>query len=697
MSLKNIKYKKNYESNTVDSNPLIDFYIPVLKTSIQYDRIASYYSSSSLVAIANGISGFLKNGGKIRLIINVVLDKKDYDAINDGLDNPLEILESKIVKDINNIKVDIYENRWKVLSWMIAENKLLIKVGVVQKNIEHSKLAIFHDQYGNTVSALGSTNESASGWIQQSNLFAAFNNWTPGVKGYVNEHINIFNKMWKGEGSKTKIYDFPQAAKDGLIKICGQERNFDIKKLIDDLEKEEVEKKNIESEDQKSEKRRSLYYYQKKALVKWKQSNFVGLFQMATGSGKTFTAIKGISYLTKHLDKTTGLLTIIVCPYKHLVEQWRDELSIENVEQNAIYGGNPNWKEELKRITQNLELGFTNESVIVTTYNTYSNNIFLDTINGGDYKILLIADEVHNAGALHARVGLSENYFYRLGLSATPARYYDDYGTYFIEQYFDVINKVTFSFSLRDAMDKGILCGYYYYLRKVSLTDIEMSEYESYNQKIAILMNKDDEQSKDKLSRIFIDRSKVLINAEDKYDSLIELLDELEPEGMEHTLIYCSPQQINRVCNILVRRGIIYHKFTMKESIKERKELIRLFKDGKYKVLVAMKCLDEGVDIPIVKRAIIMASSGNSREYIQRRGRVLRTHPLKEYAEVYDFVIIREIDSEVKRIEKKLIQKQFHRIINFANTAMNKNTVINTIFELSKVFKIPVPEELIDG
>ena len=444
-----------------------------------------------------------------------------------------------------------------------------------------------------------------------------------------------------------------------------------------------------------------MYFYQKRALVNWKKNKFRGLFEMATGSGKTFTSLKGINYLKKHrLKKEIPYLVIIVVPYKHLVEQWYNECVIEKFSPKRISGEQGNWKNEIKSISRSLKLGRLKDAIIITTYNTYRSEHFRTTIDSDRFEKLIIADEVHNAGSLSNRNGLSQNYDYRLGLSATPARHFDDYGTYIIESYFNAINKPTYSFSLREALEAGSLCGYYYNLNEVKLSEEELSEYLSYNRRIGVLINKDDEKSKDELKKIYIQRSNVIKNAQDKYSILNERLDSLSSdESIKHLLIYVSPQQIDNVLEILAEKGIRAHKFTMDEDLNERKRLIDFFERGDYQVLVAMRCLDEGVDIPIVKHAIIMSSSGNSREYIQRRGRVLRRHKSKDYGEIDDFIVKRDIsyEGDILDAEKKFILQQFRRMLNFASTANNSTDVKTFIINMAAQYKIEIPEEYFDA
>jgi len=271
--------------------------------------------------------------------------------------------------------------------------------------------------------------------------------------------------------------------------------------------------------------------------------------------------------------------------------------------------------------------------------------------NKGNFHIFLIADEVHWLGAEKSRRGLIEEYDFRLGLSATPKRWFDDLGTQIMYDYF---GDVVFEFSLKDAITKinpvtgyTYLTSYRYIPYFVSLTDDELDEYFEKTKSIAQRYSQANDDEKDNiLESLLFRRADIIKNASKKYSALEHILDKLGRD-VEHTIIYCTPQQIDKVMEIVNQRGLMAHRFTMEEGttpnekyngLSEREYILQKFAEGEYQVLVAMKCLDEGVDVPPAKIAILMASSGNPREYIQQIGRVIRRYPNKSEATIYDII-----------------------------------------------------------
>ena len=303
-------------------------------------------------------------------------------------------------------------------------------------------------------------------------------------------------------------------------------------------------------------------------------------------------------------------------------------------------------------------------------------------------KKLLIADEVHNAGADIYRTGLRDGYDYRLGLSATPGRYLDDEGTSYLYNYFD---KEVFTFSLKDAItkinpDTGLtyLTPYNYHPIFISLMPDELDKYAEFSKKISIAIPNLDNPTPRELEyyhRLLIERSRITKNAAQKIDEFIRLIPEFKQSGIfDHCLIYCSDgrdpedhtlKSIQRVVRELNNNGISNNRFTSGENIQTRTTILDDYAKGAITTLVAIKCLDEGVDVPATRNAIIMASTGNPREYIQRRGRILRRFDGKEMAELYDFIIIPRNTSPTKD-ERQIFQSEYKRFKEFSDLSLNK-------------------------
>jgi superfamily II DNA or RNA helicase len=705
MTLKDVNLKHCYDSDEDDI--LNEFYIPVLKNSFKYQRLAGFFRSSTLAVAARGIQGLLENNGEMQLIAGAVLSKQDVDAIKEGIENPEKIIEKSMINDLSSIEDEFVKDHINALSWMIAKKKLEIKIAIVtddsgkpldrenieQRGIFHQKIGIFEDNNGNNVSFSGSVNESASGWKTNIEDFNVFRGWVDTEKSYLEADIKRFNKFWHGDAIRARIIDMPTAIHKELIRMAPS----DYKQL--NLIRWSEKKK-------KDEKKITLRPYQNEAISKWYESDNNGIFEMATGTGKTFTAL---GCLKKILNENKRLVTVIACPYGHLIKQWRKEILNYGLNNDIIIAdsSNPKWKNELANYLFDIKNKIKDNLIVLTTHDTFPSNDFIKIIKTSPVKIFLNIDEVHGIGAPIRKTGLIEEYQYRLGLSATPKRWLDTEGT---EDIFDYFGDVVYEFSLKKAINtinpetgKTYLTPYEYKPYFVELSEDELIEYEKITTKIAraYYKSKDKHEKSDWFNLLCIKRQKIIVDAVNKIATLNQILDEIG--RIEHCLIYTSPYQIDQIQDLLNVRGIIQHKFTMKEGLKpdskysglsEREFLLNRFADGKYQALVAMKCLDEGVDVPPARTAIILASSSNPRQYIQRRGRILRNYQGKDKAVIYDLIVTpphsKDVDKEIWNLERKIIKKELKRYKEFAYLALNRMECLRKIESLEERYKIVV-------
>lgn len=416
--------------------------------------------------------------------------------------------------------------------------------------------------------------------------------------------------------------------------------------------------------------------YQVEAINNWFDNDNFGIFEMATGTGKTFTALSAFKQLSDTCDK---LVTVIACPQLHLIDQWIKDIKMFHDSDMIVFSSvNSKRLADLKNLRMDFSLGLVDKAIILTTHRSLSNEDLMEFIDEFKYDSLIIVDEVHGIGSSKQLLGLNDNFNHRLGLSATPERWFDEEGTQII---FDYFGGSVFEFDIGDALEKvnpdtgeTYLTPYYYYPIIVDLNHDEMNEYVELTRKLAFYLNSERKDAEDKVETLKLKRQRIINNLEDKLSKLEEILKE-NPD-LDKTLIFCSPQQINEVQKILNDNGINQHKFTQSESASKRKnellsqreELIKMFEEGYYKVLVAIKCLDEGVDIPIADTAIIMSSTSNPREYVQRRGRILRRAPGKEHATIYDMIVFPKRNTEYA---SKISDKEADRYREFASNAIN--------------------------
>ena len=679
MSFKDLDLLPSYKSSK--NNLIKDFYDPVLSESVTYNRVTGYFSSNSLALAAKGLKNFIHNNGKMRLLCGTQLSEDDLNTIVNASDIA-EMITDDFLNDIDSIYDDIELNHIKLLAWMVDNDFLEIKIGIVKNElgytggILHEKTGILRDKEGNTLLFSGSNNETARGWSSggYGNIekFKVFLSWED--EKHMEDDIKGFEEDWNNENEFLDVMDVPKAAKEGLVKLAPD--SFD-EVMVLPLSYGEM---------RGTRDGRELRDYQEEAISKWFENGKQGIFEMATGTGKTFTALNCISKLLEYEDE---LLTIIACPYAHLVEQWAADVeNFLNIRSYRIYAsGNNKWKKDLSDLAFDFDLGVVDKAVILTTHNTFSSDFFLNEVSDIITNTFLIVDEVHHVASKSFSQGLLNNYNFRLGLSATPHIHNNQEASDLLINYF---NGIVFSYGIDKALtptDTGdsILAPYDYFPKKVSLNEDELTEYIELSKEIARLSIFNKKEMSDSYKRLLFKRKNIINNAKSKYDCLrdiVRLYDDLD-----HLIVFCSPHQINTVLKILKEEGISpVHKFTQDEGtqkseqfggISHREFLVNKFDEGYYKSLVAIKCLDEGVDIPSADKVILMSSSNNPREYIQRRGRVLRRSVGKEKAEIYDMTVVQSDD--YGNLIESIVEPEKVRLMDFINLCDNPGPCMNLL------------------
>ena len=711
MSYRDLKLKPSYETGL--DNLVLDFYVPALENAKRYDRIAGFFSSTSLAIAARGLAGLINNGGTMRMITCPRLEPKDVEMIETSVESEDELINKSMINQFS-IEDDFQKDHVAALGWMLSKGLLEIRIALIYENgkllngeetisnaIMHQKVGILYDEAWNGISFSGSNNESASGWLNNIEEFKVFCSWEEGQKPYYESDREKFERMWEGKHPSVRIKTLPQAVSERLIE---KGKAFEIENLA--LFKYQQKMKALSISVEKKEKQKlKLFFYQEEALKKWINNGKTLLLEMATGCGKTRTAIACIKDITE--TTTKPLLIVISCPGNTLSMQWKKDMELLNiqVEKSVVCDGtNQKWRDDLEKIIKKISTGFYKNGVVYTTHQTCSSEDFIRTINNTNERveIFFIGDEVHGMGAQKTQKGLLEKYKYRLGLSATPSRWFDEYGTQIIENYF---GNDPYEFTIHDALTtinpltgKPFLVNYYYYPSFVSLTDDELEEYKKLSEKISKLSRYSDKR--DIFENLLFKRADIEKKAENKYTELEKILDRIG-NSIEDTIIFVSPEQKTRVLEMLGRRGILAHSFTEAESTvpsekyggkSEREYIISQFIKKNYKVLVAIKCLDEGIDIPSAKRAIVMASSTNPREYVQRIGRVIRQGNNKPNAEIYDLIIRPDLNNsfteEFRKLEKKIFLKEMDRVLDISKNAINNTEVTNKLYKVKGDIKV---------
>lgn len=434
--------------------------------------------------------------------------------------------------------------------------------------------------------------------------------------------------------------------------------------------------------------------YQQQAIEAWLSAGGQGIYNMATGTGKTVTSLLTAAEVA---DSLGGELALIVAvPYQHLVDQWTADVQDFGDRPIRAYKSRANWQERLEREIMEFNMGVRSSLVVITTHATFASKPFQASLKRlHREETMLIADEVHHLGAPHHRDSLPTDIKLRLGLSATPERFYDDEGTEILFSYF--VNGIIYEYSLKEAIANSALTEYYYIPHVIELTPEEAEQYEALSAKIARLAARQggnlgdaDLQGNTSLKHALFKRARLVGTARNKLLRLRELLE--DRNEIIHTLVYCGDGSVENDitgetkrhvdATVELMRNDLNQKvnpFTARESQDEREELLKQFQSGELQALVAIRCLDEGVDVPATKTAYILASSSNPRQFVQRRGRILRQHEDKDHAVIHDFIVapparIHIGDSKNNKqfqTERSLVRKELERVNLFAEAARN--------------------------
>jgi len=687
-NFRELQFKKAYDSDRDDL--LRDFFIPALSTAVKYERLAGFFSSGILSAAARGISGFINNEGKMKLIVGAKLHDEDIKVVEEFQKNPELYLEKVLLSELDAIFTLLKKNHLDALGWMLANGLLEIKVAVVRGGgLFHMKVGIMEDEDGNKISFSGSDNETPSGWRYNAEEFKVFRNWITEENDYYSTDKEKFDRFWEGKGDQVISFSLPDAVRKKIIAKAPKR-------------KEDIffnEKTFPNSTDIIEAKELILRPHQIKAIEALKTKNYCGILSMATGSGKTITALS----LVKELFYLNKKISVIAVPREFLVNQWikkdiRQMFPDANIIE--IHGGAGDWRKKLKLILPGLSVGKIKHLFVVGLYGSLASEDYIEIMSSANLNsndIIYVADEVHNLGATEAQKGMLDIYSNRIGLSATPGRYFDEEGTDLIIKYF---GGIVYEYTIKDAINDGFLTPYNYYPNLVCLDINEYEEYSVLSRKISLKIaigkgNKNDILKKNEIKNLLIQRSRILKNAKGKIEKteqiIRNLLVNLQNKSLSHILIYCdNKEQVGFIQEILKKLDIINHKFTEDESSIDRELLLKNFSEGKYQALVAVKCLDEGLDIPEARIAIIVASTTNPREYIQRRGRVLRKALGKTEAEIYDLFVVPPdnlINSDDK-IESIILEKEFDRIRYFLDASQNPSLTFKKLISIMKKYGI---------
>lgn len=701
---RNLILKAVYRSET--DSLLEDFYLPVFRESSRYDRAVGFFSASMLSYAAQGVSALAERGGRMRLIFGGEVDEQDASAIEKGYVQRafVEMLGIEYLAVIDNISDALVLRRLETLSWLIAANLLDIKVALKPRGMYHEKIGIFYDSVDDRVVFQGSANETVYALLQEYNFESinVFRSWEPSHQEYAQPYIDGFERLWRNESIRTLVIPFPEAARERLLTIgkrSGMPSSEAEMRVIDRMRKRSSETlagtPSIPTI--RDGEPFQLRDHQLKALNAWKARDFRGVLAMATGAGKTVIALYG---MVKLYEALSNLFVIIAVPYQSLADQWMAELRNFGVLAISCYGSRREWEDDLRFAVAHYTAGALNYAACVVVYKTMQSTEFQDvirTVQG--QRMFVVGDECHNFGSESLNKALPSQAGLRMGLSATPRHYLDAARTARVVDYF---GEVAFEYSLSQALKDKVLTPYRYYVHLVELTEDESEEYLELSADISRLAASEsidalEDSDETALNLLLFKRARLLGNAADKVTRLTELLSGRRPEPF--TLFYCGDgesddgvgptRQIDQVSRLLYGAGWRVAQFTSRQSRAERMEILEKFRIGAIDALIAIRCLDEGIDVPACRTAYILASARNPKQFVQRRGRILRRSPGKTEAVVHDFMpCLWRTDKEATDVERRLIEAELERVAEFAGLSTNIHEAFKSLRPLLEKYDL---------
>ena len=672
MKLPELALKDSYSS---DENDIVgEFYNPVLGCATRYDRITGYFSPSILAIASRGFAGIIKNSGKIRIITSTKISADTFDAVkmSDSTELDDAIFDS-LNFDLGQLKRELEKDYLRVFAHLYKNGQLEMKVAILDKHpaILHQKIGIVRDRMNNAISFSGSNNETPGGAINNLEEFKVFNNWAPTNSTYFTDDQSKFEKYWSNKVKGIKIVNIGLAIKSRLIHIINPSEDIEstLKRIQDS------EKAYIKPGQKETEPSRHLRGYQMEAIKHWIQNNYCSIFEMATGTGKTFTAINALI----QFKKSEGYIrAVIVVPLTTLTIQWMEDIQslIPNI---TVINTSTNykWEYKLDSLVLSRKLGDENDFILITTYSMFSKKDFNKRILEFGENMILLADEMHNlVNTNRIRALKASAYRYRLGLSATPTRLWQQQESIIARKYF---GDSEYTFSLEDAIKNKFLVKYNYHPLPIKLTTDEYYQYAELSREISRMQHKvDSSQKSTALQMKLIKRSRIKKNAENKLASLENCLKSLQEQGLLYdALIYVDNEDfLQDLQNMLTRNDILTTKFTGTNTVEERLSAIKNLRNHSINAIVAIKCLDEGVDIPSAKLAFFLSNNTDPREYVQRLGRVLRLSENKEMSEIYDYIVtppsdVIYNDESGRKIARNMIKNELIRVKFFNGLAIN--------------------------
>ena len=646
MTYKEFAIEKSY-INRGSNNFLDSLLKPALREAAYYRRSVGFFSSSVFSLLLNSLPSFIRNNGKIHLIVSPELSNDDIKAIQLGYEKKSDLLKRRFLEDFD-AEIRLFDDvGLDTLAELVARGILDVKVASVKNDfgIYHDKLGILTDRVGNNFVFYGSPNSSANAYLNNYEKIRVVRDWIQGEGEAVRDEISEFDSMWENRNPYLEVFDFMESVKECIL-VVKEERSRG-KKVKDPIE---------------------LYDYQKDAIQAWVDKGFRGFYVMATGTGKTWTAI----YSAKRLLEEHKCLIVIAAPYKHLVRQWAEDVNklFPDAETVLISSENPQWYTISKRLVLSQQYHPEKQIILITTIKSFYSAKFEKVINLSDEEKLLIVDEAHRF--TQRPENLRRAYSYMLGLSATPINGKQNESGIALLDFF---GGLAYNLPIEEALERNFLVHYNYFPVYVTATSAEEENFNAISSNMAGCFRDGVLIDRERFVKYVRARLRIMGMAEEKLARIKTFVDQIKEK--DHFVVYCGDgrlfdeqdeeiRHIQFVQNQMDDMGIRTSQFTANENMDRRMELVDMFNKQEIDALVAIRCLDEGINIPSIKSALILSSNDDYREFVQRRGRILRKYKGKKSADIYDVVVL------PSAMCPKMAIIELRRYYEYAKLALNK-------------------------
>ena len=655
---------------------------------------------------AQGLSGIVGKSGNIRLLLGEPLTPEEYAAVRRGVD--LRSIEDRIHEKLTailiNADTDLLRKRLQLLSWLVATRRIEIRFCLTDRGMFHEKMGILTDDNGDRIVFHGSANETFSALSPDYNFesIVVYPSWKNNTfQSYASPFIDRFELIWDGYSHHVETITIPSRSYDLLQSYHNSRTPPEVNEPR--LASYVLPIKNDDGFPSFPQaiggQEYNLRPHQKTALREWRANDYRGILAHATGSGKTITALHGATALAKyHKTNNRNFVFIVSVPYQVLADQWCEVMELFGIRPHRCYRGKRYWQTPLRQDIASITIRDHPSFVAIVVVNaTLQSKAFQEIINKVHINdLLFVGDECHHHSSVSLLKKLPKS-IYQLGLSATPWRSTDLEAQGRLREYY---SGVVSTYSIKHALDDGVLVPYQYHVREILLTDEEADEYQTLSEKIAQLVAAKENGAKideDYLSHLFRARSRIIGSAEGKFLELERMVE--STRHTKHCLIYCGDgstelnsdsgnlRDVERVAHILHQHGWKSSRFTAEESQRDRSAILVNFRYSYIDAIVAIRVLDEGFDMPQCQSAFLLASSRNERQFIQRRGRILRTSPGKQSATIHDY-IVRPPSGHRSVAFRNMVSSELIRALEFARFSTNKVDTIHTIRSMCSDFNL---------